>query len=417
MTINNKHNIEMCCDELPYYNSIYGTLQFLNTHNCTITHEIKSGALSLGHGYEVPRILDVIEQFEQFKALNISKVHSEFLGLKLDNNNPTRINAWYKFGHAALLKVAAFKRRVYLELYFSSLASQEQIEDITGKFVGFNRHLKKCFPVVPLENTSVPITFMYADNGQISVETREIYCPAFSTIKDNYPLIVNHLDYLINLDKPEEIGKFIFWWGSPGTGKTYMLRALAQEFKTRANIYYIIDPEAFIHNSSYFISALSSQDNNVYQESPEDEDDVDTQPTLNTPLKLFIIEDGLNYIMTDSSHKEGGAVSRLLNITDGLLGAGLRLLFVVTSNEKIESIDPAFLRQGRCLQSLEFPTFNVNQAITWLTTKVKDYNVSKLPNKTSFTLAELYSIIHEYQNPIFESGNTTIGFDPNRGQK
>jgi hypothetical protein len=46
-------------------------------------------------------------------------------------------------------------------------------------------------------------------------------------------------------------------------------------------------------------------------------------------------------------------LSRLLNLTDGLLGQGRRVLAAITTNEDIRVLHPAATRPGRCLAQIE----------------------------------------------------------------
>ena len=90
---------------------------------------------------------------------------------------------------------------------------------------------------------------------------------------------------------------------------------------------------------------------------------------------------------------------------DGLLGQGQKLIFVFTANEQIDTIDPAILRPGRCLQNLEVPNWNRAAAREWLKAKgVTD--TSNLPNDIS--LAEMYAILNKTMHA--EQRHQTLGF-------
>jgi hypothetical protein len=58
----------------------------------------------------------------------------------------------------------------------------------------------------------------------------------------------------------------------------------------------------------------------------------------------------------------GRAVGTLLNLADGLLGQGLRCLFLLTTNQTLEQVHPALLRPGRCLSLLEFGALSAAEA-------------------------------------------------------
>lgn len=55
-------------------------------------------------------------------------------------------------------------------------------------------------------------------------------------------------------------------------------------------------------------------------------------------------------------------MGRLLNLADGLLGQGLRCLFLITTNEQLGRIHPAVVRPGRCLAQVEFGPLPASQA-------------------------------------------------------
>ena len=70
--------------------------------------------------------------------------------------------------------------------------------------------------------------------------------------------------------------------------------------------------------------------------------------------KLVILEDTGELLTADASARTGHALSRLLNITDGMLGQGSKTLFLITTNEPLESFHEAVARPGRCASQVEF---------------------------------------------------------------
>ncbi len=82
-------------------------------------------------------------------------------------------------------------------------------------------------------------------------------------------------------------------------------------------------------------------------------------------------------------------MGKFLNLTDGLFGQGRRDLFLVTFNEAIAEIDPAFLRPGRCRAILHFPALSRRESEAWL-------ERHDLPATTAgdLTLADLYRRLH-----------------------
>ena len=62
----------------------------------------------------------------------------------------------------------------------------------------------------------------------------------------------------------------------------------------------------------------------------------------------------------------GQGLSRFLNVVDGLIGQGLRVLVLVTTNEPIRKLHPAVARPGRCAANVEFAPLAADEAAAWL---------------------------------------------------
>src|SRR5258708_35028619 len=94
------------------------------------------------------------------------------------------------------------------------------------------------------------------------------------------------------------------------------------------------------------------------------------------------------FIAMDSRHQYGQALAKLLNLSDGLLGQGQKLLFLITTNEEVQNLHPAIVRHGRCLANLEFPEFSESEARKWLDSH--GCSESLLPK--NLTLSDLFAI-------------------------
>lgn len=81
----------------------------------------------------------------------------------------------------------------------------------------------------------------------------------------------------------------------------------------------------------------------------------------------------------------GQALSRLLNLTDGLLGQGQNVLVAITTNEELGRLHPAVVRPGRCLAQIEVGPLPRDEAARWLGTEAGLVGPSA-------TLAELYAL-------------------------
>jgi hypothetical protein len=90
-------------------------------------------------------------------------------------------------------------------------------------------------------------------------------------------------------------------------------------------------------------------------------------------------------IRADARRSAGASLGRLLNLTDGILGHGMRVLLLLTSNEPVHGLHPAVVRPGRCLADIQFTLFTRAQAAEWLA------GAGKTPSRDC-TLAELYRL-------------------------
>ena len=97
-----------------------------------------------------------------------------------------------------------------------------------------------------------------------------------------------------------------------------------------------------------------------------------------------MIEDADELLRPDARMRSGAVLSRLLNASDGLIGQGLKVLVLLTTNQPRVVIDPAILRPGRCLAEIAFHRFDVDGGAAWLD------NGSRPPRAVS--LAELYRL-------------------------
>ena len=66
-----------------------------------------------------------------------------------------------------------------------------------------------------------------------------------------------------------------------------------------------------------------------------------------------MLEDCDELIRGEAKQSTGQALSRLLNLTDGLLGQGRNVLVAITTNEDLARLHPAVVRPGRCLAQIE----------------------------------------------------------------
>jgi hypothetical protein len=262
------------------------------------------------------------------------------------------------------------------------------VENITEKFDSLlSRTLEKARK--PSELSILCFNQMdgfYLKNVKTDIKKVDNYLDNYN---EDFQDVANHI--IEKLNEKNEKG-VVLLHGLPGTGKTTFIRQLTKEIRDKQIIYIPPNFAANIANPD-FISFFLDYTNSI-----------------------LIVEDAENIL---KSRKSGAndSVANLLNISDGLLGDGLKLQILCTFNADLTEIDEALLRDGRLVAEYKFEKLTLEKTKN-LIEKVytKDMNETEKLEfmstiKEPMTIAEVYNF---RETKYKTKKQSAIGFARNR---
>lgn len=219
-----------------------------------------------------------------------------------------------------------------------------------------------------IDRNLIHVNFWMYDQAQRGANHfgRTVDADSWKDIKGNYP--DNCLAKIMDPKfRPGTSGQFILWNGEAGTGKTTAIRTLAREWGDWCSLHYIIDTKLFFDGPADYMTQVILHGGGTW--------------------RLLILEDCGELLSSEGKKEVTQALSRLLNICDGLLGRGLNIMVLLTTNEPLGALHEAVARPGRCCSQVEFKPFSVAEANKWLKKQGLDQTV-----KEPTSLANLYAM-------------------------
>jgi ATPase family associated with various cellular activities (AAA) len=249
--------------------------------------------------------------------------------------------------------------------------------------------LAVAFPEGGAGERAVPVAFWAWAEDHPSRLFRQLAVPSWDGIRQNYSARTRRvLDELFSAFVPDIPGQLLLWTGEPGTGKTHAVRALAWEWREWCRLHYITDPEQLLgQRSRYLLDVLLAEDEGVSRDG----------------WRLLLMEDTGEMLSADAKERAGQGLSRLLNVVDGLIGQGLRVLVMITTNERVGTLHSAVSRAGRCAFAHEFDRLPVDEGNEWLADRGATVSVTR-----PLTIADLFALLDGRAGP--DSKTISFGF-------
>lgn len=189
-----------------------------------------------------------------------------------------------------------------------------------------------------------------ADIERVDIDVKENYNDDFLPVYEDIKEFLNNRS-----------SGLIMLYGDFGTGKTNLIRHLCSTIPKE----YVVVPESIACRlgDPDLISFITGHKDSV-----------------------FILEDCEQLIEDRDNNPFNGAISTILNMSDGLLSDIVNIKFICTFNAEISKIDPALLRKGRCAAKYQFKELSEDK-VKFLNDK---YNLGHTEIKP-MTLAEVYN--------------------------
>ena len=317
----------------------------------------------------------------------------------LEALGPAELSVAGEWGEQRLLEHDGALVSVGLYGTHARVAVAHDDESVVGSTLAWLHELLP--PPDPSSAHEISVTFWtYGPHGP-TPSWRSISVPSWDEIRENYSESTRaRLEPLMEGFQPARGGQLVLWHGRAGTGKTFALRALGWEWRDWCELHYIVDPDSFFgQHADYLMNVLLQPEHVSMGWTTYGQLGVSARTVTDTEVageegeptergwKLLMLEDTGELLTSDARAVIGQGLSRFLNVVDGMIGQGLRVLVLVTTNEEIRKLHPAVARPGRCAANVTFAPLSQEEATAWLTRRGAEGDV-----RGPTTLASLYAL-------------------------
>lgn len=226
-------------------------------------------------------------------------------------------------------------------------------------------------PPRPTEPRALEARLWWWDGIEGSEILATVPAPAWDEVRGNYaaatadslaPLMTAHAG-------PPAGGRLVVFHGPSGTGKTHAVQTLAGAWRGWADLHVVSDPEELLANPSYLMTVANPRG--------------DARPGR---WRLIVLEDVGEHLAVAATASRP-VLGRLLNVIDGVLGIALRVIVVVTTNERPDRLDARLRRPGRLLAEIGFAPLARDELVRWCAARSLTP-----PDCATATVAELYAL-------------------------
>lgn len=319
---------------------------------------------------DLPQITEILNnngfrQIYEYSSLD-QDVREDMYGENIIVEEPTEFGFFLDMDGESIIGFAKEKNYTDINKTVSFYGTSDQI------FKWFKETFVQYKVVVEKKDKS-SVYMMITTNDGISIQkTGKVGCPfkpSFysKSVKDSYKFICE------DLQKDVPKGKITILSGPPGTGKTFLIRALIGEIGKRCS--FVIVPPSLVQKLG----------------------EPDMLPALlehkNEKKPMVLILEDADILVKERMKDSIDAISAALNMGDGILGDVCNIRLLITTNQPITEVDPAMKRPGRLSISCVVGSLNRQEILeAWQEIAGDAPMPEELSEKEFASIAEVFEI-------------------------
>jgi hypothetical protein len=248
------------------------------------------------------------------------------------------------YGSEGLRRVLYSSDNSMVSISFSNEGRYADVDVVSIDKEMFGKISKLCHGILTQDNPKEGFVYALA-KGMTGYSLTRLGAAGTPLERDNYDAkVLAAYDHIVaDLKAEAPCGRLIIMAGTPGCGKTYMVRSLLTD----------IPKAAFVVVPPHLVSELGSPELLPALAGAR-------QDGLTGPMAL-IIEDA-DKVLVNRQAGDMAAISSLLNLGDGILGSVLDVRIIATTNAEKLEMDAATRRKGRLCQYIDVGSVEPDRA-------------------------------------------------------